>query len=147
MVGSDQMNNAWQDEGLAEYSTLMFFENNPTYGFTRTGIVNSATNAYRAYFTVYSQLKGEVNTSMTRNLKEYSGEFEYNNVTYNKGLIMFDMLRKSVGDEKFVAGLKHYFETNRGKIASADDLCGCFIKGGTDLEGFFKSFLEGKVLI
>lgn len=147
MVGSDQMNNAWQDEGLAEYSTLMFFENNPSYGFTRTGLVNSATNAYRAYFTVYSQLNGEVNTSMTRNLKDYPSEFEYNNITYNKGLIMFDMLRKSVGDEKFAAGLKSYFENNKGKIASADDLCGCFIKSGTDLEGFFKSFLEGKVLI
>lgn len=147
MVGSDQMNNAWQDEGLAEYSTLMFFENNPTYGFTRTGLVTSATNAYRAYFTVYSQLKGEANTCMTRNLSEYSGEFEYNNVTYNKGLVMFDMLRKSVGDEKFVQGLKSYFESNRGKIACADDLCGCFIRCGTDLEGFFNSFLEGKVLI
>ena len=88
-----------------------------------------------------------VDTSMTRNLKDYPSEFEYNNITYNKGLIMFDMLRKSVGDEKFAAGLKNYFENNKGKIASTDDLCGCFIKSGTDLEGFFKSFLEGKVLI
>ena len=147
MVGSDQINNAWQDEGLAEYSTLMFFENNPTYGFTRTGLVKTATNAYRAFFSVYNQLNGSVDTSMSRKLCEYSGEFEYNNVTYNKGLIMFDTLRNSVGDEKFLSGLKTYFKNNAGKIASAEDLYGCFIKSGTDLEGFFQSFVEGKILI
>ncbi len=147
MVGSDQMKNAWQDEGLAEYSTLAFFENNPSYGFTRTGIVKSATNSYRAFFTVYEQLNGTVDTSMTRNLSEYSGEFEYNNVTYNKGLIMFDMLRNSVGDDAFFKGLKNYFSDNLCKIASPESLYACFMKFGTDLEGFFGSFTEGKILI
>ncbi len=147
MVGSDQINNAWQDEGLAEYSTLMFFEKNPSYGFTRTGIVKTATNSYRAFFSVYNQLNGSVDTSMNRKLCDYSGEFEYNNVTYNKGLILFDTLRNSIGDEKFLSGLKSYYKKNVCKIASADELYGCFIKSGTDLEGFFQSFTEGKILI
>lgn len=147
MVGSNQITDGWQDEGLAEYSTLMFFENNPTYGYTRTGLVKAATTTYRAFFSVLQQLKGEVDTSMHRSLKDYSGEFEYNNVTYNKGLIMFEMLRTSIGDEKFKDCLKKYFEQNKGKIACADDLFGCFISCGTDLESFFNSFMEGKVLI
>lgn len=147
MVGSDQMNEAWQDEGLAEYSTLMFFENNPGYGFTRTGTVKSATNAYRAFFSVYGQLKGEVNTAMTRNLKDFSSELEYNNITYNKGLIMFDMIRNTVGDADFSAALKSYFSENCGKIASADDLFGAFIKHGNLPESYFLSFTQGKILI
>jgi len=147
MVGSDQINCAWQDEGLAEYSTLMFFENYPTYGFTRTGIVKSATNSYRAFFSVYNQLNGTVDTSMSRCLKDFSGEFEYNNVTYNKGLILFDMLRNSIGDEKFCECLRNYYSENVGKIASAENLYSCFIKCGTDLEGFFDSFIEGKIII
>ncbi len=147
MVGSDQISSAWQDEGLAEYSSLLFFENNPSYGFTRTGIVTSATAAYRAFFSVYSQLNGEVDTSMNRKLCDFNGDFEYVNVTYNKGLIMFDMLRKSIGDEKFLNCLSAYFTQFKGKIASADDLTGCFLKCGTDLEGFFSSFIEGKILI
>ncbi len=147
MVGSDQLNNAWQDEGLTEYSTLMFFENNPNYGFTRTGIVKSATSAYRAFFSVFQQLNGEVNTAMTRNLKDYSGELEYNNITYNKGLIMFDMIRNSVGDAKFNSALKNYFNANRYKIASAEDLYGEFIKTGNLPESYFLSFTEGKILI
>lgn len=147
MVGSNQVCNAWQDEGLAEYSTLLFFENNPSYGFTRTGIVTSATASYRAFFSVYNQLNGDVDTSMDKKLCDYTGEFEYVNITYNKGLIMFDMLRKSIGDEKFFNCLASYFKQFKGKIASAEDLTGCFLKCGTDLEGFFTSFIDGKILI
>lgn len=147
MVGSDQMNDAWQDEGLAEYSTVMFFESHPTYGFTRKGMINSATSYYRAYFTVFSQLKDSADTRMHRHLKEFTSELEYNNVTYNKGMILFEMLRTSLGDDRFCDGLKKYFEANCGKIASADELIGCFIKSGVDVEGLFNAFLEGKILI
>ncbi len=147
MVGSDQINNPWQDEGLAEYSTVMFFENNPTYGFTRTGIVKSATSAYRAFYTVYSQLNGAADTTMTRCIKDYSGELEYDNIAYNKGLLLFEMLRESTGDKKFTEALQNYYKRCIYKIASADDICSCFLAGGTDLEGLFKSFIEGKIII
>lgn len=146
MVGSDQTSCAWQDEGLAEYSSLMFFENYPSYSFTRTGIVGSATKAYRAYFSVYKQILGEVNTTMNRHLSEYGSEYEYSNIAYNKGLILFDMLRQSVGDDKFIAALQEYYANNLYKIASADDIISCFLKCG-DLEGFFASFIEGKIVI
>lgn len=147
MVGSDQLTNAWQDEGLAEYSTLMFFESNPTYGFTRTGILNSAKSSYRAYFTVYSQLNGKVNTAMRRNLSEYAGEVEYNNITYNKGLLLFDTLRSAIGDERFFNSLKSYFKRNKFKIATPEEMYSCFISSGVDVEGFFDSFIEGKIII
>lgn len=147
MVGSDQIGCAWQDEGLAEYSTLMFFENNTSYGFTRTGLVGTATKSYRAFFSVLGQLNGTVDTSMSRRLDAFSGEYEYVNVTYNKGLLLFDTLRTSLGDGKFTQCLRDYFAAFSGKIATADDLCGAFIAGGTDVEGFFASFIEGKVII
>ena len=146
MVGSDQINCAWQDEGLAEYSSLMFFENHPSYSFTRTGIVGSATKAYRAYFSVYNQIFGEVNTAMNRPLSEFESDYEYANIAYNKGLVLFDMLRQSVGDEKFVSALKEYFSENIYSIASCDNLYASFLKYG-DLEGFFSSFVEGKIVI
>ena len=146
MVGSDQINCAWQDEGLAEYSSLMFFENHPSYSFTRTGIVGSATKAYRAYFSVYNQIFDEVDTSMNRHLSAFESDYEYANIAYNKGLVLFDMLRQAIGDEKFTAALKEYFSANIYSIASCDDLYACFLKYG-DLEGFFTSFVEGKIVI
>ena len=84
---------------------------------------------------------------MNRNLKDFESEYEYSNVAYCKGLIMFDMLRQSIGDKKFMDGLKDYFNGNLYRIASCEDLFGCFIKGGNDVEGFFASFMEGKIVI
>lgn len=147
MVGSDQVNCAWQDESLAEYSSLLFFENNPTYAFTRTGMVGAATKSYRAFFSVYNQIFGEADTRMQRGLSEFISEYEYANVCYNKGLILFDTLRTSIGDEKFFAGIRDYYQTNLYKIASPEDLYACFIKSGTDLEGFFDAFVNGKIVI
>ena len=147
MVGSDQINCAWQDEGLAEYSALLFFENSPEYGITRTGLVNAAVSAYRAYFTVYNQIFGDADTTMTRHLKDFVSDYEYVNIAYNKGLILFDTLRISIGDDRFIAGLKSYYSARLGKIASEQDLTGCFTATGVDTQGFFESFLEGKIII
>ena len=147
MVGNNQLTCAWQDEGLAEYSTLMFFENHPDYGYTRSGIVLSATRAYRAFFSVYSQLKGETDTSMTRNLGTFSSELEYSNIAYNKSLVMFDMLRSSVGDDRFVSCLKKYFKSWCGKIAPSDALIAAFKSGGSSAEEMFSGFIDGKIII
>ena len=147
MVGSDQLNCAWQDEGLAEYSTLCFFEEHPQYGYTRAGIVHSATEAYRAFYSVYGQLFGDADTTMNRHLKDFLSDYEYVNIAYNKGLLLFETLRSSVGDDKFFGALKSYFEDMRGKTATADALQKCFEKHGGDLSGVFESFIEGKVII
>ena len=125
----------------------MFFEDSPEYGVTRTGLVNAAINAYRAYFTVYNQIFGDADTSMTRHLKDFVSDYEYVNIAYNKGLILFDTLRQSIGDDRFLAGLKSYFAENKGKIAKSDDLIACFEGTGVDVDGLFASFIEGKVII
>lgn len=147
MVGSDQLCCAWQDEGLAEYSTLLFFESKPSYGYTRKQIVDGATRAYRAYFSVFKQLNGEVDTSMNRNLSTFGGEFEYTNLIYNKGLILFDTLRNSLGDEKFFKCLSGYFEDYCLKTASYEGIVAEFLKSGVNVEGVFESFVQGKILI
>lgn len=146
MVGSDQINASWQDEGLAEYSALMFFENAPSYGVTRTGMVGAATKAYRAFYSVYSQIFGEADTSMNRPLSAFLSEYEYTNVAYNKGLLLFDTVRQSCGDAKFNTALKDYFKTYCFRVAPAEGLIAAFCRQG-DLEGVFDSFIGGKIII
>lgn len=146
-VGSDQYNEAWQDEGLAEFSTMLFFESNPHYAFTRTALLQSATQAYRAYYSTYAQLFGETDTSMSRPLTDYDGYYAYANLTYNKGALLFHSLHEAIGKEKYVSGLRRYLATQRGKVATPDDLIGCFIHTGTDVEGLFDCFLKGKVIV
>ena len=146
-VGSDQIENAWQDEGLAEYSALLFFENYEKYGFTREDIVAASLREYRSYYDAYGSVLGRADTSMTRHLKDFLSEYEYRCLAYDKAVVMFDTLRKSVGDKKFLSALKRYYENNRFQLATTGALIGSFEKTGLDVSGFFDSFLHGKAIL
>ena len=146
-VGNDQFRHAWMDEGLAEFSCALFFEAYPQYGLSRQELVASAEKAYRSYFSVVQQLHGEADTSMSRPLTDFSGEYEYWNIAYNKGMILFDRLRSSVGEKKFLAGLRGYYDSFCFRMASPEDMIACFSRAGTDTEGFFASFVDGACVI
>ncbi|MBE7079124.1 MAG: M1 family metallopeptidase [Clostridiales bacterium] len=147
VVGSDQIHEAWQDEGLAEYSALCFFENYEKYGLTREGLAAEALKEYRSYYDVYGSVLGRTDTRMSRHLKGYISNYEYRCIAYDKGVVMFDTLRKSVGDDKFFDGLKNYYQSCAYKIAAVGDLVAAFEKAGLDVQGFFDSFLEGKAIL
>ncbi len=147
IVGSDQIENAWQDEGLAEYSALTFFESCEKYGVTREEAIAEALKEYRSYYDVYGSVLGRTDTKMTRHLKDYLSDYEYKCLAYDKAVVMLDTLRKSVGDNKFFAALKKYYHDNAFLVASTGDLVGAFEKSGADVSGFFDSFLEGKAIL
>lgn len=110
-------------------------------------IISDALEEYRAYYSVYSQVFGEADTRMTRSLKDYLSEYEYRCIAYDKGAILFDMLRGSIGDKKFFSGLKKYYSAYRYKVAAPEDLIVCFERTGVDVAGFFDSFLSGKAVL
>ncbi|MBQ8685902.1 MAG: M1 family metallopeptidase [Clostridia bacterium] len=147
VVGSNQIEEAWQDEGLAEYSALLFFENYEKYGFNREDTVMKALKEYRSYYDVYGSVLGRTDTRMTRHLKDYLSDYEYKCLAYDKPLVMLDTLRKSVGDEQFLSSLKKYYATNKFAVASSADLIAAFEKTGLDVHGFFDSFLSGKAIL
>lgn len=147
VVGSDAVENAWQDEGLAEYSATVFFERHTEYGLSRTELVSEALREYRAYYDVYGSVLGRSDTRMTRHLKEYLSEYEYKCLAVDKAVVMFDSLRKSIGDKKFFGGLKRYFRSCAYAVASPSDLVACFERDGADVKGFFDSFLQGKAIL
>jgi len=146
-VGSDQINNAWQDEGLCEYSTKMFFDDHEEYGVSGKKFVDDALSAVREYYRVYGSVFGEADTRMTRNLSEYLSEYEYRTIAYDKGTVLFDTLKKSVGKKKFVSALKRYYSENKFKTVEPADLIGAFEKTGVDVAGLFESFLSGKGIV
>jgi len=147
MVGSDQFQCAWQDEGLAEYSTALFLDAHSAYGDSYAAFVGRCESSYRAYFSVRTQMTGKVDTSMNRPLTSYTGEYEYRNLAYDKGVILFDRVRSVLGDKRFFSALKEYRNNYIGKIASYGQLIECFSGSGLDVEGIFASFLDGTCVI
>jgi len=147
MVGNNECDYAWLDEGLAEYSAALFFDSHPEYGFTLEGAVSSARSAFREFYTSYSQIFGKADTSMNRNLKDFISEYEYGNIAYNKGVLLFDAVYKSVGEDKFFSALNTYYNKYLYKNATPQKLIGCFKSVGADVEGLFASFIEGNGVI
>jgi len=147
VVGNNEIKYGFLDEGLAEYSVVVFYEKFPEYGMNRTDMINSAATTYRVYCSVYDKIFGGVDTGMLRSLDEYKGEYEYVNIAYVKSCIMYDTLRSSIGDEKFFGALSKYYEKYKHLNATPDDLVGAFEKTGADTNGFFESFFNGKAII
>lgn len=146
-VGNNEIENGFLDEGLAEYSVVLFYENYPEYGITREQAVKSGEDSYHAFCSVFDKLFGEVNTCMTRSLKDFSGEYEYVNIAYIKGFLMHEYLRQTIGDEKYFEGLKRYYREFAFKNATPADLVGAFERSGANSNGYFQSFFDGSAII
>jgi aminopeptidase N len=80
-------------------------------------------------------------------LKDFLSDYEYKCISYDKAVIMWDTMRKSVGEQKMVSALRKYYSRCQFKNATAGDLIGSFEKTGLDVGGFFDSFLSGKAIL
>lgn len=148
VVGNNEYVDAWLDEGLAEYSTILFYEKNKEYNQSYDNMIKNNLTSYKLFVSVYTKINGSVDTSMNRRLDQFETEPEYTNCTYTKGVLLFDNLRQSIGDKKFFKCLAQYYKEYSFKIAKSEDLIASFIdSSGVELEEFFNSWIEGKVII
>ena len=146
-VGSDNIENGWQSEGLAAYSAMCFLDSHNEYGVRRDDLIAQALQEYRSYYDVYGSVLGRTDTRMTKHLSEFLGGYEYRCIARDKAVVMLDTFRKSVGDKLFFTGLRRYYGANRFTIADVGALIGAFEKAGVDAHGFFDGFLNGKVIL
>ncbi len=145
-VGNDEVKYAWLDEGMAEYSTMMFYEQNTEgYAYTFNGKRADALNAYTLYCETYKN-NGLGDTSMTRAVCDYDNATEYSYMTYVKGALMLDDIRNTVGDTAFKNGLKKYYSDMKFKIAEPQDIIGAMEKAsGRKLSALFDTWLDGNI--
>ena len=148
LVGSNACEYAWMDEGLTEYSTLMFYRENPSYEVDIQEVLNASLSSYILFSEIYESVYGEFDGVMSKNVNDFTGEMAYVYVTYVKGELFFNTLEEVLGEKVFLKGLKQYFNEYKFKIATPDDMVSCFeMVSKRDLEGFFDSWIEGKVIL
>lgn len=148
IVGNDEYSYGWLDEGLTEYSTILFYEENPSYGVDTKELIKNTTNSFVTFVDVYTKVFGEVDTSMNRRLNEYTNESEYVYIAYVKGMLIFDSLEEILGHDKFIKCLQCYFKDNKFGVSTPDALITSFEKAsGSELSSFFESWINGKVKI
>ena len=145
VVGNDEVKYSWLDEAMAEYSTMMFYEYAEGYKYTFEDKRADALGAYMLYCETYKH-NGRDDTTMTRAVNEYSGETEYSYMIYVKGALMLDDVRNTIGTDKFMAGLRRYYDANKYAIAEPQDLMGAMEKASKrQLKPLFDSWLNGNV--
>lgn len=148
LVGNNEFVSSWLDEGLTEYSTLMFYDENPDYEVKTSESKSNSLSSYLLFVDVYTSVYGDVDTTMNRSLDEYRSEVEYVYITYVKGMLLFDNIDEIIGREKFIKCLRKYFKENCFKIATPEKLISAFEDGsGVELESFFDSWISGKVVL
>lgn len=148
LVGNDQVRNAWMDEGLASYCTMMFFQEHPEYSMDFTSIMKQSYSTYVLYVDLLKNYNKNIDTSLDRALNEYSNDNEYLMMNYLKGMLLFDSLRTVMGNGKFENGLKRYFNENKLTLAAPAAMVKSFERAfGAPLEDWFAAWLDGSVLI
>ena len=144
-VGNDQVYEAWLDEGLAEYSTTVFYEKHSNYGIKRENRIADSLTTYSLYCEIYTHGK---QTPMRKCVGDYVTVSDYTFNTYVRGQLMLDSLRTVIGDKAFFEGLKLYYKENSGKVATAANLIGAMEKtSARNLQSYFDSWLSGKTML
>ncbi len=148
LVGSSAYKYGWLDEGLTEYSTVLFFDAHPEYNLSKNTIISNAYSSYSLFVQLYGNVYGEVDTSMNRELDEYKSEQEYVYIAYVKGMLLFDSLREIIGEAEFNKCLKNYFNECKYKNVTPDNLIASFEKTTKrKLTNYFYSWIEGNVIL
>jgi aminopeptidase N len=144
IVGNNQSATAWIDEGLAEYSTLVFYDKNPNYNRRSADIIKSAYINYATYLRMAHDVGASVDKHMNRDLTAFSNPYEYVYMTYTRGMLLFTNLQSLFGQVKVLRGLQNLANTAKFAFADSVSLIAALEKStGAKLQVFFDSYLGG----
>lgn len=123
-VGNDSGREPILDESLSNWSALLYYRE--THGEKQTE--NALEEQLRGVYKIYRTFGGD-DMEASRSSREYLNSFQYAAIVASKGALMFEALRRLLGDEKFFAALRDYYRANSLEVADLDDLRGAFIAG------------------
>jgi hypothetical protein len=124
VVGNDAGREPILDESLSNWSALLYYRETHTEQQTENALEEQLRGVYKVYRTF-----GGDDMEASRASREYRNSFQYAAIVASKGALMFEALRKLLGDEKFFAALRDYYKANSLEVADLDDLRGAFIAG------------------
>lgn len=141
VVGNNQIEEAWLDEGLTEYSTLLYYKHR--YGQKKMDEMSDSIlgeGKYRA-LSVYTQGK-DIDETIARPVYRFPDWIVYDLLVYGKGAMIFDTLAENVGEKEIYKILNKYYEDNMFKNATLTNLLSaCREITGEDYTAFFNDWL------
>ncbi|HEX5082866.1 MAG TPA: M1 family aminopeptidase [Blastocatellia bacterium] len=133
-VGLKSFDEAWLWHGLSEFSTLLYAQDNE--------------NATLYQQTVQAELEKALAFEQSASIRNAPKDLDdqtapYRSVVFNKGALVFNMLRQLIGEEKFDKMLTDYYAKNEGRNATIDEFEALASKtAGRNLRFFFGQWVE-----
>ena len=140
-VGNDQINEAFIDEGLAEFSVYLYLDSTEK-NEEAENMAKTRKAAYKSFFDIKSNLVGDKDTSMKRGLDAFKTEDEYIAIAYDKSFIMFRQLLSTAGKKRMLSSMKKFYAENKFLTAGTNELIKAF-----GYKEYFMSFINGKVIV
>ena len=137
LVGNDQYREAWIDEALTQYSTLLYYREK--YG---PEVMQKIYDRYiRAQGSMYLRSNAGRDNRLSRALSDFE-ESEYYILIYGKGTMMFKDLHGRMGEEKFEQLLQELYERYKYKIVKGHELIELASEiAGKNMSDFFEQWL------
>ena len=133
-VGNDQVNTPWLDEGLAEYSMAIYYQE-------ALGEAKKNTLVNQRWLVPY-QVAVENNYDAVVNQPAAAFGWNYEVIVYAKAALFFHALHEELGDETFKAVLRTYADRYRWKIAAPDDFLAVAEEvSGQDLDALYSHWI------
>lgn len=133
LVGNDQFNEPWLDEGLANYSTLLYFEQ--LYG------KKQAETIKKRFLELPSEESGSI--KLDQPLTAYREAANYYANVYSRGSLAFAELHELLGDRTFYQVLKSYVKNYQYGYCTIDGFLKLAEKESrVNLDVFRKKYLK-----
>ena len=133
------------EKRFTPHVTLMFYRAHPDYQVDAAQMLADTTKQFNTFIKIVGNYNNDTDTSMNRALNEFESQQQYTYMTYLKGMIMFGQVNEVMGDKKFEAALRKYFDTCKLKLATKDDMLACFEKSyGANISNLFNTFINGE---
>ncbi|MEG1791861.1 MAG: M1 family metallopeptidase [Clostridia bacterium] len=142
VVGTNSVANAWIDEGLAEFSTALYFKHSNREALYHDIVESSHCN----YINVAERLakQSSFDGIMTKRLDEFPSEGAYIATVYDKAMMMNASMYELMGERAYLVALQTFYKENSHKNATPNSFLNCFSKPHQRL---FEIWLNGEVLI
>lgn len=135
IIGNDEIEEGWIDEGMASYISSWYDLN-----YLDKDAYNDHITSYKSRL---NEVGGKDNVTMIKSAADYSDWGEYGLAAYTKSLLMFSDLYDKYGEEKFIEFVQTLYNEYKFKILKQDDI----VKVANsvfdeDLSEFFDSWLK-----
>ena len=152
MLGSNERDHAWMDEGINSYNEHRYMRTKYPNEKITDNLPKIATKLFDLEKVTNKNIRGEMMyfmgawTAKDQPIELHSAEYtemNYGGIVYMKSAICFDYLAAYLGQEIFDDCMKEYFETWKYKHPQPKDVRAIFEEvSGKDLSWFFDDMIK-----